>query len=107
NNAPRSAEPGNSRGSSPAPRGSERSGPPRNQASVPRPASPVPPRGYSSAADRGSFPRASFPSANNGRNQGSRPSRSSETSSRPSPNYGGRSYSRPAPSYGGGSYSRP
>jgi uncharacterized protein DUF6600 len=112
NSAPRSAEPGNSHGSSPAPRGSERSGPPRNQASVPRPASPVTARGYSSAADRGSSPSASFPSANfpsasNGRNQGPRPSPSSEASSRPSPNYSGRSYSRPAPSYGGGSYSRP
>ncbi len=80
-NAPRSAEPDHSRGSSPAPRGGERSAPPRNEASTSRPASPVAPRGYSSP--------------------------SYGASSRPSPSYGGGSYSRPAPSFGGGSYSRP
>ena len=102
-NPPRSAEPGNSRGSSPAPRGGERSASPRNEASMPRPTSPVAPRGYSSAGDRGGYPNA-----NNGRYQSpTRPSPSYGASGRPSPSYGGGSSSRPAPSMGGGSYSRP
>jgi hypothetical protein len=116
NSAPRAAEPSNGRGSSPAPRAPERSGSPRSEMSVPRPASPVAPRGYSSANDRGSYP-----SGNSGHYQSPRPSPSYQANSRPMPNYGGGSYSRPspapsydrgsygrqAPSYGGGSYSRP
>jgi len=94
--APRSAAPGNSRGSEPA----SRSNGPRSEISVPRPANSRAPSGFSSA-NRGSFP------ASNPRSMGSRPEPSYQANSRPAPNYGGRSYSRPSPSYGGGSYSRP
>ncbi len=123
NSGPSNAGPGNSRGASPAPRGPDRSGP-HSEMTVPRPANPVAPRGYSSASDRGSSP-----GAGNGRyQQAPRPSPSYQSNSRPTPNYGGgqapgygngrnqaphpspsyQSNSRQAPSYaGGGSYSRP
>jgi hypothetical protein len=96
NNVPRS-EPGNSRG------GSSQLGGPRSEMSVPRPSQPVTPRGYSSAGERDSFPRAS------GRNQAPRPAPSYEADRRPSPSFGSGN-ARPnydRPSYGGGSYSRP
>ena len=107
NNAPRATEPSSGRGSSPAPRGSQTSGSPRSEMSVPRPSSPVTPspstpRGYSSPADRGSYSNG-----NGGRYQPPRPAPSYQANSRPAPNYSGGSPGRPTPSYGGGSYSRP
>ena len=114
NSVPRTAEPSNGRGSSPAPRGPDRSGSPRSEMSVQRPSSPTTSRGYSSATDRGGY-------SNGGSYQSPRPAPSYQANSRPTPNYGGGSYSRPspapsydrgsygrqAPSYGGGAYSRP
>ncbi len=118
---PRSSEPPRSSAPaqhSPAPRSDDRPGPPRSQASVPRPMGNTAqsPRGYSSAAERGSYPSESRSYG------GGRPSPSYDrgSSGRPSPSYGGGSYSRPAPapsrdrgsysrqapSYGGGSYGR-
>jgi FecR protein len=121
---PQRSEPNNSRGASP--RGG--SGP-RTDMSIPRPSTPMAPRGSSSAGARDSFPSAG------GRNQSPRPAPSYEADRRPSPVFGGgsnarpsydrpsngggrpynapapsmdRGYSRPAPSYGGGGgYNRP
>jgi hypothetical protein len=96
---PRTIEPGNSRGVSPAPRAPERSGSPRSQVSVPRPPSSYQANNRPSSVYGGGS--NSRPSPNYGGGSYSRPAPSA------APNYGRGSYGRPAPSYGGGSYSRP
>jgi hypothetical protein len=109
-----------SRGNAPASNSNMRPGSPRGEVSVPRPMGNSAPRGYSSAADRGSYSSPSpSPSYSGGGRPSSAPSYDRGASSRPMPSYGGGSYSRPAPSYdrgassrpapsyGGGSYNRP
>jgi hypothetical protein len=95
---PQRSQPNNSRNASP--RGGAG---PRSEMSVPRPSSPVAPRGYSSAGQRDNSPSA--------RNQAPRPAPSYQADRRPSPSFGGGSnrpnYDRPGPGNGGGSHSRP
>ena len=114
----------NSRGNASVPRSNERpaerSGGPRSEVSVPRPMENVTPRGYSSAADRGSYASPTNERSSYGRPSGSNPGSYSRPTpsygggsygggsySRPAPSYDRGSYGRSAPSYGGGSYSRP